>query len=314
VTIDKIYIMNITSSIYVLIAVSFCTASANEPSAPREQGDLEKKVKVNTKNIKVLGSKIRKSKANLDDLVEDLNDIDEAVTDLEEKHDGAVTVLEEKIEVLEEALDVALNKLDDLDEAVTGLEEKHDGAVTGLEEKIKRLEEALEEAIEVDLNDLDEAVTSLEEKHDGAVTGLEEKIKLLERALKVEEIQFLGDASMSSTHLSATNCNDGSKSDTEICHSLRGDDDPWWNLRFTNDVVINRIMIYSEIRMKLTAGSRVSILDYAGNTVWYHMIEKEEKRVYVIAVPNIAGRHVLIDETPTGWIVMREVAVFGRYV
>ena len=305
--------MNITSSIYVLIAVSFCTASANEPSAPREQGDLEKKVRANTKNIDVMGRKIRKSKVNLNDVVEDLDDIDEAVTGLEEKYDGAVTVLEEKIEVLEEALEVARN---DLDEAVTGLEEKHDGIVTGLEEKIKLLEEDLEESLEVALNDIDEAVTDLGVKHDRAVTGLKGKITLLEEDLKMEEIQFLGVASQSTTYKSAMLCNDGSKSqsDSEVCYTRGDEADPWWRLKFVKNVVINRIVIYNkQDKMPYTVGIRVCILSYTGAIVWERTVEKEEKSVYVLAVPNIVGQYVKIDKPPSRWIIMREVAVFGRY-
>jgi len=422
--------MNITSSIYILIAVSFCTASANESSVPREKGNLATRVKINTKNIDVMERKILKSKAKLNKVVvefsgtvmdvneniadlavriqnttedvngavleidgkvndsnqviadlgrqikktaeelngdvlrldekitnadveveekfeelneeiadiggqlnattDDLNDLDGAVTGVEEKIEvlngdvleldekftnadvdveGKVTKLNEEIADLGGKLNTTTDDLNDIDEVVTGLEEKYDGAVTSLEEKI----ELLEEALEVSHNDLDEAVT-----------GLEEKIKLLEDALevalKVEEIQFRGVASQSTTHPSsnypifqAMYCNDGAKNVREKCHTKPGDADPWWKLSFTNDVVINRIMTYNTASIKYTVGNRVSILSTTGTIVWEHTIEKEEKRVNVIAVPNIVGQYVKFDKPPKEHILMREVVVFGRY-
>jgi len=433
--------MNITSSIYILIAVSFCTASANESSVPREKGNLATRVKINTKNIDVMERKILKSKAKLNKVVvefsgtvmdvneniadlavriqnttedvngavleidgkvndsnqviadlgrqikktaeelngdvlrldekitnadvgvegkfvelneeiadiggqlnattDDLNDLDGAVTGVEEKIEvlngdvleldekftnadvdveGKVTKLNEEIADLGGKLNTTTDDLNDIDEVVTGLEEKYDGAVTSLEEKI----ELLEEALEVSHNDLDEAVTGLEEKHDGAVTGLEEKIKLLEDALevalKVEEIQFRGVASQSTTYPSsnytnydARNCNDGAKNVREKCHTNQGDADPWWKLSFTNDVVINRIVLYVDNARQYTAGNRLSILSTTGTIVWEHTIEKEEKRIYVIAVPNVAGQYVKIDKAVNGYIIMSEMVVFGRY-
>ena len=65
--------------------------------------------------------------------------------------------------------------------------------------------------------------------------------------------------------------------------------------------------------MKYTAGNKVSILSAAGSIVWEHTIEKEEKPVYVIAVPNVVGQYVKIDKPVNRHIIMREVAVFGRY-
>jgi len=255
VTINKTYIMHIVCSIYVLIAVSFlCTVLAQELGGDIYVKKLAKKVKKNIKNI-------RKLDTNLEDLNEEIADL------------GG-------------KLNATTDDLNDLDEAVTGVEEK----------------------IEVFNGDLDEAVT-----------GLEEKIKLLEEALevarKVEEIQFFGVASQSTTlsDYVAMNCIDGSQSNDDYCHTVKGDADPWWKLSFTNDVVINRIMTYNTRSMKYTVGNRVSILSAAGTIVWEHTIEKEEKKVNVIAVPNIAGQYVKFDKPPRGYIIMREVVVFGRY-
>jgi len=278
--------------------------------------DVEVKGKVTELNEEItdLGGQLKTT-------IDDLNDLDGAVTGVEEKIkflkvdvlkldekftnadvevEGKVAYLNEEIADLGGQLNTTTDDLNDLDKAVTGLEEKVDGAVIGLEEKV------------------DGAVIGLEEKVTGAVTGLEEKIKLLEEALEVTlkmgEIQFFGVASQSSTHKEdvATNCIDGMKSDIVRCHTL-GEDNEWWKLTFTKDVVINRIMIYSESRMQYTAGNRVSILSATGDIVWEHTIEKEEKPVYVIAVPNIVGQYVKIDKALNGYVIMREVAVFGRY-
>jgi len=239
--------MHIACSIYVLIAVSFlCTVLAQELGGDIDVVKLAKKVKKNIKNIR-----------KLDTNLEDLN---------------------EEIAGLGGKLNATTDDLNDLDEAVTGVEENLDEAVTGLEEKIRLLEEALEVA------------------------------------LKMEEIQFFGVASQSSnlrTEWSADKCVDGLYSN--ICHSKTSDPDPWWKLTYTKDVVINQIKIYSEWRMKYTAGNRVSILSAAGSIVWNHTIEKEEKPFYIIDVPNVVGQYVKIDKLVNKYIIMKEVVVFGRY-
>jgi len=340
VTINKTYIMHIVCSIYVLIAVSFlCTVLAQELGGDIYVKKLAKKVKKNIKNIRKLDTNLEDLNEEIADLggklnatTDDLNDLDEAVTGVEEKievFNGDVLKLDAKFTNADVEVEGKVSKLNEeiadlggqVDTTTDGLNVL-DEAVTGLEEKIKLLEEALEVALN-DLNDLDEEVTGLEEKHDGAVTGLEEKIKLLEEALEVTlkmgEIQFFGVASQSSTHKIdvAANCIDGmGQGDIGRCHtwdSYGGDADPWWKLTFTKDAVINRIMIYSYPQMKFTAGIRVSILSATGDIVWKHTIEKEEKPVYVIAVPNIVGQYVKIDKPVNRYIIMREVAVFGRY-
>jgi len=406
--------MNIACSIYVLIAVSFlCTASADESSAPRENGNLAKRVKINARNIDAMERKILKSKAILESKVADLEgeddtidkkvmalrkkakelndvvvefsgtvmDVNESIADLAvriqnttEDVNGAVLELDGKLndsnqniadlgrqfkKTIKELTDDIL-KLDEnftnadveVDRKVVELNEEIadlggqlnattddltdlDEAVTGVEEKIKLLDEAdvkvegkvakLNEEIEVlggKFNTTTDDLTDL----DGVVTGLEEKIKLLEEALdvalKVEEIQFYGVASQSSNdyrpdNYASINCIDGSKSKTVVCQTS-GDaaSQPWWQLQFTKDVVINRIVIYSEYRMHYTAGNRVSILSAAGTIVWANSLEKEEKPVYVLAVPNIVGQYVKIEKgnrVSYNNIIMREVAVFGRY-
>jgi len=269
--------MHIACSIYVLIALSFlCTVLAQELGGDIDVVKLAKKVKKNIKNIRKLDTNLEDLNEEITDLGDDLNDLDDDLNDL----DGAVTGVEEKMEVL----NVDVLKLDekftnDIDEAVTGLEEKHDEAVTGLEEKIKLLEEALEVA------------------------------------RKVEEIQFFGVASQSTTHQNfvAMNSIDGSKSNIEFSHTAVGDTDPWWELSFTNDVVINRIMIYSGQALMYTAGNRVSIMSSSGGYEWGYTIEKEKKKVYVIDVPNVVGQTIKIDRAPNKFIIMREIAVFGLY-
>merc|ERR1740124_1421076 len=210
-----------------------------------------------------------------------------------------------------------------LDEKITNADVGVEGKFVELNEEIADIGGKLNTTTD-DLNDIDEVVTGLEDKHDGAVTGLEEKIKLLEDALevalKVEEIQFRGVASQSTTYPSsnyptyeAMHCNDGAKNMREICHTNHGDADPWWKLSFTNDVVINRIVLYLKYEPQYTAGNRLSILSTTGTIVWEHTIEKEEKPIYDIAVPNIVGQYIKIDKAVNGYIIMSEMVVFGRY-
>jgi len=378
--------MNIACSIYVLIAVSFlCTASADESSAPRETGNLAKRVKINTRNIDAMERKILKSKAILESKVTDLegedeiidrkimalkektkellkdvsgavleidgklNDsnqhitdqgnqfkktieelngdllkLDETFTNADVEVEGKIVELNEEIADLGGQLNATTDDLTDLDEAVTGVEEKIkllDEADVKAEGKVAKLNEEIE-VLGGKFNTTTDDLTDL----DGVVTGLEEKIKLLEEALdvalKVEEIQFYGVASQSSNdyrpdNYASKNCIDGSKSKTVICHTQEdAASHPWWQLQFTKDVVINRIVIYSEYRMHYTAGNRVSILSAAGTIVWANSLEKEEKPVYVLAVPNIVGQYVKIEKgnrVSYNNIIMREVAVFGRY-
>merc|ERR1740124_1532212 len=283
--------------------------------------DLDRQFKKTTEELNrdVLKLDEKFTNADLDDQLnattDDLNDLDGAVTGVEEKIkflkvdvlkldekftnanvevEGKVAELNEEIADLGGQLNTTTDDLNDLDKAVTGLEEKVDGAVLGLEEKVT-----------------------------GAVTGLEEKIKLLEEALevalKIGEIQFRGVASQSSTYEQgvfigvASNCIDGMKeSDVVRCHT-RNEPNEWWKLTFTKDVVINRIMIYNQNRMQYIAGKRVSILSSTGNIVWESNIGHEEKPVYVIGVPNVVGQYVKIDKGVYNWIVMKEVVVFGRY-
>jgi len=378
--------MNIACSIYVLIAVSFlCTVSADESSAPRETGNLAKRVKINTRNIDAMERKILKSKAILESKVSDLegedeiidrkimalkektkellkdvsgavleidgklNDsnqhitdqgnqfkktieelngdllkLDETFTNADVEVEGKIVELNEEIADLGGQLNATTDDLTDLDEAVTGVEEKIkllDEADVKVEGKVAKLNEEIE-VLGGKFNTTTDDLTDL----DGVVTGLEEKIKLLEEALdvalKVEEIQFYGVASQSSNdyrpdNYASINCIDGSKSKTVVCQTS-GDaaSQPWWQLQFTKDVVINRIVIYSEYRMHYTAGNRVSILSAAGTIVWANSLEKEEKPVYVLAVPNIVGQYVKIEKgnrVSYNNIIMREVAVFGRY-
>jgi len=274
--------MHIACSIYVLIALSFlCTVLAQELGGDIDVVKLAKKVKKNIKNIRKLDTNLEDLNEEITDLGDDLNDLDDDLNDLDDD-------------------------LNDLDRAVTGVEEK----MEVLNVDVLKLDEKF-------TNDIDEAVTGLEEKHDEAVTGLEEKIKLLEEALevarKVEEIQFFGVASQSTTYQNfvAMNSIDGSKSNIEFSHTAGGDTDPYWKLSFTNDVVINRIMIYSGQALMYTAGNRVSILSSTGAIVWGYTIEKEKKKVYVIDVPNVVGQTVKIDKPVNGYIIMREIAVFG---
>jgi len=267
-----------------------------------EIADLDVQLNATTDDLNDLDGAVTGVEEKIKFLKVDVLKLDEKFTNADVEVEGKVAYLNEEIADLGGQLNTTTDDLNDLDKAVTGLEEKVDGAVIGLEEKV------------------DGAVIGLEEKVTGAVTGLEEKIKLLEEALEVTlkmgEIQFFGVASQSSTFKEdvATNCIDGMKSDIVRCHTL-GEDNEWWKLTFTKDVVINRIMIYSESRMKYTAGKRVSILSSAGDIVWEDTIEKEEKPVYVIAVPNVVGQYFKIDKGASvhNYIIMREVVVFGRY-
>jgi len=245
--------------------------------------------------------------------------LDEKFTNADVEVEGKVAYLNEEIADLGGQLNTTTDDLNDLD-----------GAVTGVEEKIKLLEEA-DVDVEGKVTELNEEIADLGGQFntttddlydlDEVVSGLVEKIKLLEEALevalKVEEIQFFGVASQSSNdhrtdNFASKNCIDGSKSKTMICHT-HGLGNEWWKLRFTKNVDITRIVIYSESREFYTAGIRVSILSAAGSIVWEHTIEKEEKPVYVITVPNIVGQDVKIDKPVNKYIIMREVAVFGRY-
>ena len=50
-----------------------------------------------------------------------------------------------------------------------------------------------------------------------------------------------------------------------------------------------------------------------GKIVWGYTIEREEKSVYVIHVPNVIGQYVKIDKTVNNWIIMSKVMGFGFY-
>merc|ERR1740124_825462 len=287
--------------------------------------EIEGKVVVLNEEIADLGGQLNAT-------TDDLNDLDEAVTGVEEKIkvlngdvlrldekftnadvevEGKVVVLNEEIADLGGQLNTTTDDLNDLD-----------GAVTGVEEKIKLLEETDVE-VEGNVAELNVEIAALGGQLNTTTDDLEEKIKRLEEALdvalKVEEIQFLGVASQSSNlydkplEWGADKCNDGFYSNDVSCHSNHKDPDPWWKLTFTKDVVINRIKVYSQRRMKYTAGNRVSILSAAGSIVWEHTIEKEEKPVYIIDVPNVVGQNVKIDKLVEKWVLMKEVVVFGRY-
>jgi len=207
------------------------------------------------------------------------------------KNSKIINSLDTKVTNLDHGNAARDHKVEDLNGDLIGAVVEFDAQVTNLNEEIADLGGQLNTATD----DLEGKIKFLEEA--------------LEEALKVEEIQFSAVASQASLPYpkhGPINCIDGRQ--TGHCHT-----DGWWKLRFTNDVVITRIVIYSEARMNYTAGNRVTILSAYGNIMWKHTIEKEDKPVYVIAVPNVVGRYVKIDKAVNTYIIMREVVVFGRY-
>merc|ERR1740136_590991 len=230
------------------------------------------------------------------DVNENIADLTVRIQNTTEDVNGAVLEIEGKVNDSSQVIA-------DLGRQIKKTTEVLNGDVLRLDEKFTNADVEVEGKVGV----LNEEIADL----GGQLNATKEKIKRLEEALevalKVEEIQFFGVASQSSTldpsnnNYAAAKCIDGSKSETRFCHTDHKDADPWWKLTFTNDVVINRIMIYSERRMQYTAGNKVSIFSTTGSIVWEHTIEKEEKLVYVIDVPNVVGQNVKIDKPFQPW-------------